>query len=108
MKKLICAAIATAFVAAPAFAAKITLSFAGDDGTTQEWTFDSETNMATTGELSMPYTWDEESATLCADVPDQGEICATFSEVAQAVGESSPYTLSIGGGGTATITAMSE
>ena len=108
MKKFVSAAIAAAFVAAPAFAASITLSFANDDGTTQEWTFDSETNMATTGDLEVPYTWDEEAATLCADIPNQGEVCATFTEVAQAVGESSPYTLSIGGGGTATITAMSE
>lgn len=108
MKKFVSAALAAAFLAAPAFAASITLSFANDDGTTQEWTFDSETNMATAGDLEVPYTWDEDAATLCADIPDQGEVCATFSEVAQAVGESSPYTLSIGGGGTATITAMSE
>ena len=107
MKKFITAAIVAGFVAAPAFAASITISFAGDDGTTQEWTFDGE-GTATSGELSTSYTWDEEAAKLCAEIPDQGEVCATFDSVAEAVGESSTYTLSSGGGGTATITAMEE
>lgn len=107
MKKIIVAAIAAGFVAAPAFAASITISFANDDGTTSEWTFDGE-GTATSGDLSAAYTWDEDAATLCADVPEQGEICATFDSVAEAVGESSTYTLSTGGSGTATITAMEE
>lgn len=108
MKKFLTAAIAAGFIAAPAFAASITLSFASDDGTTQEWTFDQETSLATMGDLSAPYTWDEEAKKLCAEIPDQGEVCATFDSVAQAVGETSGYTLSSGGSGTATITAMAE
>ena len=107
MKKFAMAALAAAFMAAPALAASITVSFANDDGTTQVWTFDGE-GTATSGDLSAPYTWDQEAAKLCADVPEQGEVCATFDGVAQAVGETSNYTLSTGGTGTATITEMTE
>ncbi|MEM9571113.1 MAG: hypothetical protein AAF996_06580 [Pseudomonadota bacterium] len=107
MKKFLAVALAAGLVAAPSWAASITISFASDDGTTQEWTFDGE-GTATTGELSTSYTWDEEARKLCADIPDQGEVCATFETTAQAVGESSAYTLSSGGTGTATITAMEE
>jgi hypothetical protein len=108
MKKIITAMIAAGFIAAPAFAASVTVSFASEDGSTQEWTFDQETGMATTGDLSVPYTFDQEAGVLCADIPDQGEVCATFDGVAQAVGDSTGYTLSTGGSGTATITAMEE
>ena len=107
MKKLLTAALVAGFITAPAFAASITLSFAGDDGVTQEWTFDGE-GTATTADASVPYTWDEEARKLCAEIPDQGEICATFDTVAQAVGESSTYTLSTGDTGTATILAIEE
>ncbi|MEM7327248.1 MAG: hypothetical protein AAF437_00835 [Pseudomonadota bacterium] len=107
MKKFVAAIVAAGFIAAPAFAASITISFASDEGSTQVWTFDGE-GTATVGELSTSYTWDEDARKLCADVPDQGEVCATFDSVAQAVGESSAYTLSTGGTGTATITAMEE
>jgi len=107
MKKFMTAALFAGFIAAPAFAASITISFANDDGTTQEWSFDGE-GTATSGDLTTAYTWDEDAATLCAEIPDQGEICATFDSVAEAVGESSTYTLSVGGSGTATITAMEE
>lgn len=108
MKKFFAAAIAAGFLAAPAFAASITVSFASDDGTTQEWTFDQGTGMATMGEISAPYTWDEDAKKLCVDIPEQGEVCGVFDSVAQAVGETANYTLSTGGTGTATVTAMSE
>ena len=107
MKKILTAAIVAGFVAAPAFAASITVSFAGDDGNTQEWTFDGE-GTATSGDVTASYTYDEEARKLCADIPEQGEVCATFDSAAEAVGESSTYTLSTGGTGTATITAMEE
>ena len=96
------------FIAAPAVAASVTVSFANDDGTTQEWTFADATNMATTGDMSVPYTFDQEAGVLCADIPEQGELCATFDGAAQAVGESAGYTHSTGGTGTATITAIAE
>ena len=92
MKKMITAAIAAGFIAAPAFAASITVSFANDDGTTAEWTFDGE-GTATSGDLSTSYTWDEEAMKLCADVPEQGEICAQpFDAVAEAKLAKAPAT----------------
>lgn len=108
MKKTIAALLAAGFVAAPAFAASVTVSFAADTGETQEWTFDQETNMATTGDLTVPYTFDGEAGVLCADIPDSGEVCVTFEGMAQNVGDSTGYTLSTGGSGTATILAMEE
>ena len=108
MKKFITAALAAGFIAAPALAATVTVSFANDDGTTQVWTFDDATNMATMGDISAPYTFDQEAGVLCADIPEPGAVSATFDGVAQAVGESAGYTLSTGGSGTATITAMAE
>ena len=51
MKKFITAALAAGFIAAPALAATVTVSFANDDGTTQVWTFDDATNMATMGDI---------------------------------------------------------
>ena len=108
MKKFVTAALVAGLLAAPAFAASITVSFASDDGATQEWTFDQDTGTATMGDISAPYTWDEEAKKLCVDVPEQGEICGVFDSVAQAVGETSGYTLTDGTTGTATVTAMSE
>ena len=107
MKKFLVAALAAGFVSAPAFAASITVSFAGDDGNTAEWTFDGEGG-ATSGDLTTTYTWDEDAATICAAIPDQGDVCATFDEKAEAVGDTSTYTLSTGVTGTATITAIEE
>ncbi len=109
MKKFLAIAAAAAFMTAPAFAAKITVSFASDDGTTNVWTFDQETNTATSDSgIETSYTYDAEAGVLCADIPEAGEVCATFAEQAEAVGDSSTYTLSTGGGGTATITAIEE
>ena len=107
MKKFLAAALAAGFIAAPAFAASITVSFANDDGTAQEWTFDGE-GTATSGDITASYTFDEEAGVLCADIPEQGEVCATFDGVAEKVGDTAGYTLSTGGTGTATITAMTE
>ncbi|MEM9054878.1 MAG: hypothetical protein AAGB16_06095 [Pseudomonadota bacterium] len=108
MKKTLIAAMAAGLLAAPAFAATITVEFANDDGTTQEWTFDDAAGTATTGDISVPYTYDAEALKLCADIPQQGEVCATFESQGTAVGDASKYTLSTGGSGTATIKAMSE
>lgn len=108
MKKILISAAAAAMLAAPAFAASMTVAFASEDGATAVWTFEDGTATAPDG-TSAPYTFDEATRTLCADVPDQGEVCATFAdETSGAVGDSSAYTLSTGGGGTATITAVTE
>ena len=107
MKKFLVVALAAGLMAAPSWAASITISFANDDGSTQVWTFDGE-GTATMGDVSAAYTWDADARVLCADIPEQGEICVTFDSVAEGVGESSTYTASTGGTGTATITAMEE
>ncbi|MEM9668957.1 MAG: hypothetical protein AAF950_08535 [Pseudomonadota bacterium] len=108
MKKLIALTAMFAVTAAPASAAKTTIEFVPDDGPTVVMTFDDETGMATDAEgNSMPFTYDEEAATICGQGPD-GELCATFADTSQepAVGVSSAYTTNIGSSGTATITAI--
>lgn len=107
MKKTLISVITAGLLAAPAFAASMTISFANDDGSVQEWTL-SDDGTATSGELSVPYTYDETTLTLCAQIPDQGEICATFENQGEAVGDTSPYTISTGATGVATIIAMEE
>ncbi len=109
MKKLLISTAAVALFAAPAFAASMTVSFASDDGTTTVMTFDDEGTAAMADGSTLAYTYDEEALKLCAEIPETGEVCATFAEAGTgAVGESIAYTLSIGGGGTATITAVEE
>ncbi|MEL6324394.1 MAG: hypothetical protein AAFQ84_09230, partial [Pseudomonadota bacterium] len=77
-----------------------------DGGETQVWSFNSDTGMATTGDITVPFTYDEASRTICGEMED-GKICATFEEAAeQVVGATSAYTTSDGNSGTATITAM--
>ncbi|MEM6627788.1 MAG: hypothetical protein AAF719_13920 [Pseudomonadota bacterium] len=99
---------ASALMAAPAMAGVATIEFANDDGNTSTWTFNDETMMATAdGVDAGAYTWDEAAATLCGATPD-GEVCATFDDPKSEVGHSSTYTLSTGGGGTATIKALEE
>lgn len=110
MKKTISVALAALALATPAFAASMTMSFANDNGETVAMTFDGEGTATIEGEdVSFPYTWDEETRTLCGDPTGEGEVCATFAEAGeQTVGQTSAYTTSDGGSGTATITAMSE
>ncbi|MEO1476596.1 MAG: hypothetical protein AAFS13_09460 [Pseudomonadota bacterium] len=108
MKKLIAASAVFALTAAPAFATKTTIEFVPDEGETVVMTFDDEAGTATDGAgNTMPYTYDEASATICGQSPD-GEICATFADTGTepAVGVSSAYTTNTGSGGTATITAI--
>ena len=103
---------ATIALALPAMAGTMTISFANDDGTTSVMTFDDATMTATLegADGTFDYTWDAEANAICGDPLGEGEICATFTEKEQsvAVGTASAYTLSTGGGGTATVTAVSE
>ena len=108
MKKSILFAAAAALLTAPAFAASMTVSFANDDGTIQVWTLD-DTGKATAGDGTVvDYTYDDEGKVLCAAIPDAGDVCATFDTAGENVGDTSTYTLSSGGTGTATITAVTE
>lgn len=112
MKKLITLTAATFALAAPAFAASITLKFDNADGTSQTMTFDDSTMTATVegAESSFAYTWDAEANKICGNPTGEGEICATFDTVNEAptVGDTSGYTTSDGGSGTATVTALAE
>ena len=112
MKTTLVAAALSIGMAAPAFAAKVTIEFVPDDGSpAAAWTFDDATMTATAPDgTTGPYTWDEEAGTLCGTDPDGNEVCATFTDtsMAPAVGVSSAYTMSAGPGGTATITAIEE
>ena len=107
MKKLMLVAAAAALWSGSAFAATMTISFAPDDGEAQVWTFDADTSTATTGDLSVPYTWDADARSLCAQL-ESGELCAVFETVSEtpAINDSTRYTTSAGGAGTATITGM--
>lgn len=112
MKKIATLAISAMVFSAPALAGTMTISFANDDGTTTVMTFDDATMTATAEgvEGSFAYTWDADANAICGDPTGEGEVCATFAEKsdAPAVGTTSAYTLSTGGGGTATVTALSE
>lgn len=108
MKSVTLAIAALGLAAAPAFAATMTVEFAGDDGETQAWSFDDATSTATGPDGSTTsYTWDEAAKTLCA-ATEEGDLCATFEEAGSAVGDSSAYTANNGSSGTATITAIAE
>ena len=109
MKKLIVAAVLTAGVSAPAFAASMTVSFAGDDGATQVWTFNDDGTATAPDGSVVDYTYDQATLTLCAEVPETGDICAIFESANEGnVGDSSRYTTTTGVAGTATITAVTE
>ncbi len=108
MKKLLIAAAAAAMLAAPAFAASTTVSFAGDNGVTHVWTLGDDGKATGADGTVVDYTFDEETLTLCAQVPEAGEICVTFEEAGKAVGDTSKYTDTTGVSGIATITAVEE
>lgn len=109
MKSLILGAIG-ALMAAPAFAATMTIEFARDSGESSVVTVDFEGTATTADGQTLPYTWNEESMTMCFQVAADAQNCATFAEaVAEpTVGSSVRYTASDGAEGTATITAMTE
>ena len=108
MRRLITLAAAAAFLAAPAFAAKVTVEFSNEDGAAS-WVFDQEAGMATAPDgTEGAYTFDPESLKLCGTAPDGMEVCVTFDSVEETpeVGFSTGYTLDDGSTGTATITAV--
>lgn len=111
MKKTISVVLAALALAAPAFAASMTISFAADEGGDPlVITFDGEGTASVEGsEDTFAYTWNEETRELCGDATGEGEVCATMAESGDPeVGQSTAYTTSAGTSGTATITAMSE
>ena len=108
MKKLMTLAAAAALFAVPAFAAKVTVDFTGDDGTAT-WIFDQESLIATAPDgTEGAYTFDTEALKLCGTDPEGMEVCVAFDSVEETpvVGFSTGYTLDDGSTGTATITAV--
>ncbi len=108
MRKLLIAATAAAMLAAPAFAASTTVSFAGEDGVTHVWTMGDDGKATAPDGTVVDYAYDEETLTLCAQVPETGEVCVTFEEPGKAVGDASKYTDTNGLSGIATIMAVEE
>ena len=108
MKKTLIATLAATLLAAPAFASSMTVSFANADGSTQVWTLGDDGKATSPEGMVADYTYDEATMTLCAEIPDLGEVCATFESAGEAVGDTSNYTLSNGATGVATVTAVEE
>lgn len=105
MKTLIATAATLAFVAAPAFADKITIEFSTDEGAVSYTFDDADGTFTSTAGTSGTYTYDEATKTICGTT-DEGEQCATFEDDTRKVGHSTSYTGSDGNTGTATVTAM--
>jgi len=106
MKTLICLAAASAFMAAPAFAAKGTIEFAPEGKDTFEVILDDEAGTLTSAEGTAPMSFDWDTNTLCAEI--EPKACATFEGEAKPpeVGAASAYTSNDGGSGIATILAV--
>lgn len=104
--KLATLALGAALFALPALAKTTTVEYKSDAGTTTVVDYVDD-GTATTSGMSMTYTLDEATKTLCADISGY-EICVTFEELGEDVGHSTKYTSTMGDGGVATITAVSE
>ena len=107
MKYLTTMLAASAVLSAPVWAATQTIEFAGDNGETETWVL-SDDGTATSGDVTVNYTWDEEALKLCAEMPEQGELCVTFEEAGSEVGDTSKYTTSDGESGVAKIIEIVE
>jgi hypothetical protein len=99
--------VAALALAGPAFAQKTTVKYAITDGPEYVVTYDSTAGMATLGDKSAPYTFDQATKTLCSASPDgTGEVCVTFAEVQFVAGHTTAFTTSTGRAGTATVVGV--
>jgi UrcA family protein len=109
MKKMMFAALAALCVAGTAAAASTTVEFVNSDGTTTTIQFKDDGTSLVDGKTASTYKADEAAKKICGPNPaGGGEVCATFDSWGNTVGHSTKYTLSTGGGGTATITAVEQ
>lgn len=108
MKRFALMTAVLALTAAPAFATKTTVTFTPAEGEPVAVVFDSETNMATIGDVEAPYVLDAEAKTVCGELPDGTKSCATFDEMPEepGVGFSTGYTSTDGSTGVAEVTAI--
>lgn len=104
--KLVTLALGTALFALPALAKTTTVEYKSDAGTTTVVDYVDD-GTASTGGMAMTYTMDEATKTLCADISGY-EVCVTFDEIGTAVGDTSKYTSTMGDGGVAEITNITE
>lgn len=58
------------------------LSYEGDDGVTQASNYDDATSIASAGDRSLPYTYDLDTSTLCAQ-SQAGDNCITFEDAGE-------------------------
>lgn len=97
------------FCSAPAYAASVTVDFLSDEAGTITVTFDTETQTATSGDSSAPFTMSDDGKTTCSTVVGGEEVCVTFAEPVPAeptVGHSMGFSNTLGHEGTATVTAI--
>ena len=109
MQKTLITLCAAAALAAPAFAASMTVSFAGSDGTVTVMTFAEDGTASVEGvDATFAYTWDDDAQKLCGDYTGEGVVCATFEGDGgdREVGDTVAYTTDDGRDGVATVTAI--
>ncbi len=104
---------ASAMFATAAHAAVTTIEYTGSDGNSATIAYDDSTNTATVvgGESdgqSAPYTYDEATNTICGSDNEGKEVCVTFANPGENVGDASDYTTNDGRTGTAKIVDVQE
>ena len=104
MKKLIGAVLGGLLLATPAMAAGYKVEFKRDSGETNVVALDGAGTATLADGLTVPYTYDEATLTLCFAAPDRKR-CLTFAEVSPEpkAGDKLRYTADDGAQGTATI-----
>lgn len=101
--------VASLLCSSPSFAASVTVDFLSDQAGTVTVTFDTETQTATSGDSSAPYTMSEDGKTTCSTVVGGEEVCVTFDEPVPAeptIGHSMGFSNTLGHKGTATVTTI--
>lgn len=109
MRKMIALTAAVAALAAPAFAASMTLEFASAEGEALVMTLNDDGTYTLPDGTTGAYTWDEATSTLCGDLGEEN-VCATIEGASEepAVGDSASYTATNGNSGTVTVMAIAE
>lgn len=106
MKKLIAALVLTASTAGAAWATQYTIELEDADGV-KTVVINDETKTMTKGDATTPYTYDEETMTLCS-VGEAQEHCIAFTEKLEEAGESTTFTATDGSSGAATLISATE
>ena len=109
MKRLVLSSAVALVFGSSALATTFTVTFDDEGGESVTWVFDDSTMTAPSADIeSVAYTWDEESLTVCGEMPEEGEVCATFEALMEEAGATTGYTDTNGGKGTATLVSVEE